>query len=173
MQNLIQKKIYLLESGKKRIESLENLDSLDVLTFSNTFKPTEGSKEIADIVYRNGKAEVYEIMDSNLAEVFKGIGEAKTYKVLAMFGEDGWASRYARFASQAITYSPPFVAFNIIRDTLAGTINSAFGIGSRSFDKATLAKQKLKGTEGLKDLKGLYQNLIQKNQQVKKLLNQL
>ena len=135
--------------GKKRLESLENLSSLDVLTFSNTFKPTEGSKEIADIVYRNGKAEVYEIMDSNLAEVFKGIGEAKTYKVLSMFGEDGWASKYARFASQAITYSPPFVAFNIIRDTLAGTINSAFGIGSRSFDRASLARQKLKGTEGL------------------------
>jgi len=138
--------------GAKRKDQLSNLDSLDVLTFSNTFKPTEGSKEIADIVYRNGKAEIYEIMDSNLAEVFKGIGEAKTYKVLAMFGENGWASKYARFASQAITYSPPFVAFNIIRDTLAGTINSAFGIGSRSLDRATLAKQKLKGTSGLKIL---------------------
>jgi hypothetical protein len=46
--------------------------------------------------------------------------------------ETGIFSRYARIAAQAITYSPPFVAFNVIRDTLAGTINSAFGIGSRA-----------------------------------------
>jgi len=117
--------------GKPRKESLDNLDSLDVLTFSNTFKKSdEASADFADIVYRNGKAEVYEIIDPNLAEAFKGLGEAGTQRLINLFGDRGIFNTYARYASRAITYSPPFVAFNVIRDTLAGTVNSAFGIVS-------------------------------------------
>ena len=41
------------------------------------------------------------------------------------------SSWLARISSRAITYSPPFVFFNIIRDTLAGTVNSVFGIVNR------------------------------------------
>ncbi len=105
-------------------------DKLDILTHSNTFRPTEGANFV-DVVYRNGKAEMYEIMDPNMAEVFKGLGEQGGSRVMNMFfGEKSLMSRYARIASQAITYSPPFVAFNIIRDTLAGAVNSAFGIRS-------------------------------------------
>ena len=116
---------------KKRKEALDNLNSLDVVTFSDTFRKSDtGSADFADIVYRNGKAEVYEIVDPNLAEAFKGLGDAGADRLLNMFGEGGIFNRYARFASQAITYSPPFVAFNVIRDTLAGTVNSAFGIAS-------------------------------------------
>jgi len=106
-------------------------DNLDVLTFSNTFKPTDAVEHV-DIVFRNGKQEMYEIANPNLAEAFRGVGEAGTNRIMNMFSETGIFSRYARIAAQAITYSPPFVAFNIIRDTLAGTINSAFGIGSRA-----------------------------------------
>jgi hypothetical protein len=104
---------------------------LDIITFSNTFRESKDAP-IIDIVYRNGKQEMYEIKNPNLAEIFKGLGEAGGNRVLNMFGERGIFSRYARIAAQAITYSPPFVAFNVIRDTLAGTINSAFGIGSRA-----------------------------------------
>jgi len=106
-------------------------DRIDILTFSNTFRESKDAP-IIDIVYRNGKQEMYEIKNPNLAEIFKGLGEAGGNRVLNMFGEAGIFSRYARIAAQAITYSPPFVAFNVIRDTLAGTINSAFGIGSRT-----------------------------------------
>ena len=106
-------------------------DRIDILTFSNTFRESKDAP-IIDIVYRNGKQEMYEIKNPNLAEIFKGLGEAGGNRVLNMFGEAGIFSRYARIAAQAITYSPPFVAFNVIRDTLAGTINSAFGIGSRA-----------------------------------------
>ena len=106
-------------------------DRIDILTFSNTFRESKDAP-IIDIVYRNGKQEMYEIKNPNLAEIFKGLGEAGGNRVLNMFGERGIFSRYARIAAQAITYSPPFVAFNVIRDTLAGTINSAFGIGSRA-----------------------------------------
>jgi len=106
-------------------------DKLDVLTFSNTFKPTDSAIHV-DVVFRNGKQEMYEIVNPNMAEVFKGLGESGANRVMKMFDETGIFSRYARIAAQAITYSPPFVAFNVIRDTLAGTINSAFGIGSRA-----------------------------------------
>ena len=104
---------------------------LDILTFSNTFRESKDAP-IIDIVYRNGKQEMYEIKNPNLAEIFKGLGESGANRVFNMFSETGIFSRYARLAAQAITYSPPFVAFNVIRDTLAGTINSAFGIGSRA-----------------------------------------
>jgi len=109
-------------------------DRIDIVTFSNTFKenPNNPNSPIIDIVFRNGKQEMYEITNPNLAEIFKGLGEAGGNRLINMFGEAGIFSRYARIAAQAITYSPPFVAFNVIRDTLAGTINSAFGIGSRA-----------------------------------------
>jgi hypothetical protein len=120
--------------GAKRKDQLSNLDSLDVLTFSNTFKASDdASADFADIVYRNGKAEVYEIIDPNLAQTFKGLSDNGADRIMFGFGPRGIFSRYARFASQAITYSPPFVAFNAIRDTLAGSINSAFGISPKGF----------------------------------------
>jgi len=121
------KKAYEKAGSNFDVEGKPN--SIDVLTFSNTFKPTDGV-DFVDVLYRNGKAEYYEIIDPNLAEAFKGLGE-DAYKITGMFlGEKGLFTKYARFASQAITYSPPFVAFNVLRDTLAGTVNSAFGIGS-------------------------------------------
>jgi len=120
--------------GRKRKNQLDNLDSLDVLTFSNTFKASDdAASDVVDIVYRNGKAEVYEVIDPNLADLFNGLSEKGANKVMFGFGPDGIFSKYARFASRAITYSPPFVAFNLIRDTLAGAVNSAFGIGKNKF----------------------------------------
>ena len=69
---------------------------------------------------------------ASVAMDHQGLGE-DALKIDGMFfGERGIFSKYARFASQAITYSPPFVAFNVIRDTLAGAVNSAFGLGSSS-----------------------------------------
>jgi hypothetical protein len=120
--------------GAKRKDQLSNLDSLDVVTFSNTFKASdEATSEFADIVYRNGKAEIYEVKDPNLGEVFTALGDKGADRVSFGFGPRGYFSRYARFASRAITYSPPFVAFNVLRDTLAGSVNSAFGISPKGF----------------------------------------
>jgi len=120
--------------GAKRKDQLSNLDSLDVVTFSNTFKASDdATSDFADIVYRNGKAEIYEVKDPNLGEVFTALGDKGADKVMAGFGPRGYFSRYARFASRAITYSPPFVAFNVLRDTLAGSVNSAFGISPSGF----------------------------------------
>ena len=127
-----------IEAGYKKAGAKftvkKNPDRVDVVTFSNTFKENSNdpNSPIIDIVFRNGKQEMYEITNPNLAEIFKGLGEAGGNRLMRMFGETGIFSRYARIAAQAITYSPPFVAFNVIRDTLAGAINSAFGITSRA-----------------------------------------
>ena len=151
--------------GKKRKEALDNLNSLDVVTFSDTFRKSDtGSADFADIVYRNGKAEVYEIVDPNLAEAFKGLGDAGADRLFNMFGEGGIFNIYARFASQAITYSPPFVAFNVIRDTLAGTVNSAFGIASN---------KKVGFIPGFTSAKGYISTVRHTDQYKKALLNGL
>ena len=120
--------------GAKRKDQLSNLDSLDVITFANTFKAgDDAASEFADIVYRNGKAEIYEVQDPNLAGVFDALGQQGADRVAFGFGTKGIFSTYARFASRAITYSPPFVVFNVLRDTLAGAVNSAFGLSPSGF----------------------------------------
>ena len=86
-------------------------------------------------MYRNGKAEYYDVLHPNLVDAYKGIGEDAMDFGPLISGPGNFFTKYSRVASRAITYSPPFVAFNAIRDTLAGTINSAFGISSRSLPK--------------------------------------
>ena len=137
-------------------------DAVDVLTFSNTFRPSDGVKYV-DVVYNNGKATYYEILNPNMEQMFKGLGE-DALKIDGMFfGERGIFSKYARFASQAITYSPPFVAFNVIRDTLAGAVNSAFGLGSSSL------KYKVGYIPGFTSVNG-YQKALRQTQQYKEAL---
>ena len=155
------KKAYDKAGAKLEITG-KDPDAVDVLTFSNTFSPSDGVKYV-DVVYNNGKATYYEILNPNMEQMFKGLGE-DALKIDGMFfGERGIFSKYARFASQAITYSPPFVAFNVIRDTLAGAVNSAFGLGSSSL------KYKVGYIPGFTSLNG-YQKAIRQTQQYKEAL---
>ena len=64
-------------------------DRIDIVTFSNTFKENSNdpNSPIIDIVFRNGKQEMYEITNPNLAEIFKGLGEAGGNRLIKMFGE--------------------------------------------------------------------------------------
>tara|TARA_X000001382_G_scaffold71843_1_gene50081 strand:+ start:2563 stop:6816 length:4254 start_codon:yes stop_codon:yes gene_type:complete len=114
----------------------KTLPNLDVAVFSGTLKTKikeTGQDGLIDIVYRNGKQEAYEIRSPELQEAFVSFGSRTpnafdgqgTSPGRFFFKALNWTSR---FSSRAITYSPPFVAFNIIRDTLAGTVNSLFGI---------------------------------------------
>ena len=73
-------------------------------------------------MYRNGKAEYYDVLHPNLVDAYKGIGEDAMDFGPLISGPGNFFTKYSRVASRAITYSPPFVAFNAIRDTLAGTI---------------------------------------------------
>jgi len=120
--------ISLIKAGK----DIDTLDNLNTLAFSGTFKKSSKDNFI-DLVYRNGNQEAYEILNPHLAEAFIAFGDdaAKDLLKMPFFGAGGVGSGIARFSSRAITYSPPFVAFNIIRDTLAGTVNSVFGIVNR------------------------------------------
>ena len=149
------------KAGAKLEVTGKDPDSLDVLTFSNTFKPSDGVNYV-DVVYNNGKATYYEVLDPNMEQMFKGLGE-DAYKIDGLFlGERGLFTRYARFASRAITYSPPFVAFNIIRDTLAGAVNSAFGIA---------ANRKVGYIPGFTSAKGFIASVRQTQQYKEALLN--
>jgi len=119
------------DAGFKIIGDSEGkLPNLDVAVFGSTFKKLDKTNYI-DIVYINGKQTAYEILNKDLAEAFVGFGD-DTMRVLDKGLEKYGFSKYSRVASRAITYSPPFVTFNAIRDTLAGTVNSVFGMVNRN-----------------------------------------
>ena len=119
------------DAGFKIIGDSEGkLPNLDVAVFGSTFKKLDQTNFV-DIVYVNGKQTAYEILNIDLAEAFVRYDDA-TMRTLNKGLEAFGISGYSRIASRAITYSPPFVAFNAIRDTLAGTVNSVFGMVNRN-----------------------------------------
>jgi len=119
------------DAGFKIIGDSEGkLPNLDVAVFGSTFKKLDQTNFV-DIVYVNGKQTAYEILNKDLAEAFVSFGD-DTMRTLNKGLEKYLVSGYSRVASRAITYSPPFVAFNAIRDTLAGTVNSVFGMVNRN-----------------------------------------
>ena len=119
------------DAGFKIIGDSEGkLPNLDVAVFGSTFKKLDKTNFV-DIVYVNGKQTEYEILNKDLAEAFVSFGD-DTMRTLNKGLEAFGISGYSRIASRAITYSPPFVAFNAIRDTLAGTVNSVFGMVNRN-----------------------------------------
>ena len=119
--------IKALERGGLRVigKTLNDKDTVDIAAFAGTVKKI-GSENVLDIVYRKGKPEYYEIVDKNFVAAYQSIGDNVSNVV--NFLQTGFFAKYTRLASRAITYSPPFIAFNAIRDTLSGVINSAFGI---------------------------------------------
>ena len=119
------------DAGFKIIGDSEGkLPNLDIAVFGSTFKKLDQTNFV-DIVYVNGKQTAYEILNKDLAEAFVSFGD-DTMRTLNKGLEAFGISGYSRIASRAITYSPPFVAFNAIRDTLAGTVNSVFGMVNRN-----------------------------------------
>ena len=119
------------DAGFKIIGDSEGkLPNLDVAVFGSTFKKLDQTNFV-DIVYVNGKQTAYESLNKELAEAFVSFGD-DTMRTLNKGLEAFGISGYSRIASRAITYSPPFVAFNAIRDTLAGTVNSVFGMVNRN-----------------------------------------
>ena len=118
------------EAGFSIVGNEGKLPNLDIAVFGSTFKKV-GSDNFIDIVYVNGKQKAYEIVNKDLAEAFVNFGDDTMKTFNSALGALG-ISWYSRFASRAITYSPPFVAFNAIRDTLAGTVNSVFGLVNKN-----------------------------------------
>ena len=127
----------LERAGLKVIgKTLTDKDSVDIAAFAGTVKKI-GSDNVLDILYRNGKAEYYEIVDKNFVAAYQSIGDNVSNVV--NFLQTGFFAKYTRLLSRAITYSPPFIAFNAIRDTLSGVINSAFGIATSKLGSNAIA----------------------------------
>ena len=102
-------------------------EPIQIAAFSSTIKSVDNPDNVIDILYRNGKQTFYEVKDRNFIEAYQSIGD-KTSDFVNFMSSSSIFAKYSRLASRAITYSPPFVAFNFIRDTLSGAINSAFGL---------------------------------------------
>jgi len=136
---------------------LEGEDAIKVAAFKNNIKLKDG--RIIDLVYENGRLKAYEIIDPAYVELFKTLGGISSHYVgrlsnfldglikgtnipiLKGLGEPktrpATIGRMVRGVSRwfpnLITHSPPFIAFNGIRDTLTGSINSAFGFNALGF----------------------------------------
>ena len=171
---IIKKRDYSLVNSKnpkdkaKIIKIMEDRlknDQTDILTFSNQVAKTEKGNYI-DIVYRKDakgvvKAEMYEILDPNLHQMYKSFDmKAARYlnradgmfSTLAMMGEAvGTITRpAARYLGRFITYTPTFQLKNLFRDTQAAAITSAFSIRT---------KHGLGFMPGLTTGKGLYTSM--------------
>ena len=77
-----------------------------------------------DIFYDKGKMRAFIIEDESLASMYRSF-DNNTNNVINKVMK--FTMPFARIPAQAITHSPPFIAFNFIRDTLSGVVNSAFG----------------------------------------------
>ncbi len=130
LKNLEDLGIKIDKAASKELKDLD--DKFTTMGFTSSFKNTDG--KILDIVYRNvvdektgkivNKKFVYEIKSSLLQDsLFTMPSEFSPFvsKILSKVRAVG------RLPARAITYSPPFVAFNFIRDSLSATVNSSFG----------------------------------------------
>jgi len=138
----------------KRLQSelLEGEDAIKVAAFKNNIKLKDG--RILDLVYERGKLKKYIIKDTGYREMFQSLGGITGDYIgfMSKFidglvtgkGSVVGAGSKARAAGKIvgavsrifpnlITHSPPFIAFNGIRDTLSGSVNSAFGFNAASF----------------------------------------
>ena len=121
-----------IELDEMTIKSIRNLSDADgkILTMGiqSSIKHSDG--RVFDVWYNpaTGKREIYQIHSSLLQDSLNTLKDpggtmkqfmSKVYRTVRAVG---------RLPARAITYSPPFVAFNFIRDSLSATINSAFGI---------------------------------------------
>ena len=122
--------------------ALEGKDSIKVASFADTIKTKaiDGSDAIVDVVYKNGKLKMYQIVDPAYMDMFKSMGGVTNkYLKNLIYGNNlrggllGKIGEVSRVFPQLITHSPPFIAFNFVRDTLAGSINSAFGFNAYGF----------------------------------------
>ena len=105
----------------------EGADSkMFVMGFHSSMKDAKG--QVFDVFYRNGERQIYKINSALLQDTLNTLkGPSNAFE--AFVSKAFSVTKYVgRLPARAITYSPPFVAFNFIRDSLSATINSAFGV---------------------------------------------
>tara|TARA_Y100000593_G_scaffold7707_1_gene14340 strand:+ start:2841 stop:7256 length:4416 start_codon:yes stop_codon:yes gene_type:complete len=135
-------------------------DKISSAAFHSSMRNVNG--EVFDVVYRDGVRQIYKINSALLKDSL--LSEPKDF---GPFWNKVWSNtKYiSRLPARAITFSPPFVAFNFIRDSLSATVNSAFDFwpGMSSFKGLMLTfKGNADGSNMLK-----YQNAVQKSNEFK------
>ena len=119
--------IELDEASLNKIKGLKDEDAkMFTMGVQNSIKTADG--KVFDVFYRDGKYQIYEVKSALMQDAIgtmKGPSNATEQFISKVFS----ATKYVgRLPARAITYSPPFVAFNFIRDSLSATVNSAFGV---------------------------------------------
>ena len=118
-------------SIEKSIEKGDGASAFQTMAFADTLVDKAGAMgakkgQKIDTFYDNGKLRAFIIEDEGVAKMYQDY-DSVTDAMLNHISK--YTQPFARIPSQAITWSPPFIAFNAIRDTLSGAVNSAFGFG--------------------------------------------
>ena len=110
------------------VKGLSEADTkFNTVVFKNSFKEQGPNGRVIDVVYgldeaNPGLPTYFEVNSKAMMETFETMSDPSGFtKVIGMF------RRYSRLPAKAITYSPPFIAFNFIRDSMTAMVNSAFG----------------------------------------------
>ena len=150
------------KDSKGNIKGLDKLADEDktfsTIGFRDTFKDGD---DVIDTVYIDGKKQFYKINSEMLKDTFEMIRQPSAFNKVIAF-----ARGITRLPARAITYSPPFVAFNFIRDSLSATINSAFGFVP-IFSSVQGFGLTFKGNKGGINMKK-YTNAIRRNDEFRK-----
>jgi len=114
-------------ASAKALKDLTDKDSkMFTMGFQNSIRDADG--KVYDVFYRNGERQIYEVKSALMQDsigTMKGPSNAVEQFISKVFSVTKYVGR---LPARAITYSPPFVAFNFIRDSLSATVNSAFGV---------------------------------------------
>ena len=109
------------KDAKGNIKGLDDADTtFKTIAFRDSFKKDSG--EVIDVVYRDGKPQYYKVNSELMKDTFEFIQNPTLFTRIM-----GYTRYISRLPAKAITYSPPFVAFNFLRDSFTATVNSAFG----------------------------------------------
>ena len=117
-----------LKKNGYKIDDINATDNANLqgATFTSILKNTNGN--VIDVVYYNGKANFFEILDPGLVSMYTGRLGQEFLTQHPTFAKFYKGFTYATsIPSKMITLSPRFAAANIFRDTFTATVNSAFG----------------------------------------------
>jgi len=150
--NAIAREIGGLETGygkaltKKSVEDLEKLNikfeknkdgtvkgldeadtTFNTVVFKNSYREQGKNGKVIDVVYgldeaNPGKPTYFEVKSKAMMETFETMSNPTGFTKML-----GVLRRFSRLPAKAITYSPPFIAFNFIRDSMTAMVNSAYG----------------------------------------------